>query len=149
MEIPFSNSSIKPLILSGPSGAGKGTLVKMLLEKYPALFKLSVSLTTRDPRPNERHGIEYYFVKDEEFRSEITKNAFVEHCDVHGKCYGTHKEKLLEIIQQGMIPLLDVDVQGGIKIHSQYPDWHYVFLNTKNIEDLEVRLKRRGTETEE
>lgn len=96
----------KPLVISGCSGSGKGTLINFLLTKYPDLFELSISYTTRRPRQGEMHGREYYFVAKEEFQKEIEKDVFAEYCEVHGNYYGTHKGKLNEIINKGKVFIL-------------------------------------------
>lgn len=96
----------RPLVISGCSGVGKGTLIKFLLEKYPEVFELSISYTTRRPRQGEVHGREYYFVTKEEFQKEIEKDVFAEYCEVHGNFYGTHKGKLNEIVEKGRVFIL-------------------------------------------
>lgn len=93
----------KPLVISGCSGVGKGTLIKFLLDKYPNVFELSISYTTRRPRQGEKHAREYYFVAEEEFNKEIEKGVFAEHFKVHGNLYGTHMGKLNEIINRGKV----------------------------------------------
>lgn len=93
----------KPLVISGCSGVGKGTLINFLLEKFPDIFELSISYTTRRPRQGEVHGREYYFVEKEEFIKEIEKDVFAEYCQVHDNYYGTHQGKLNEIINKGKV----------------------------------------------
>lgn len=93
----------RPLVVSGPSGVGKGTLVGRLFEQYPTYFQYSVSYTTRAPRPGEVHGKQYFFVSKEEFQREVLKDAFLEYCEVHGNFYGTHMGQMNEIMRQGKV----------------------------------------------
>ncbi|CAD8067368.1 unnamed protein product [Paramecium primaurelia] len=140
----------KPLIVSGASGVGKGTLLQMLFKQYPQQFVFSVSYTTRAPRPGEVHGQHYYFVSKEEFQKEIEKKAFLEYCEVHGNYYGTHLAQVQKVMKQGQVCVIEIDVQGAEKISKSMPNQcNYIFINAPSTEELRKRLTGRGTETEE
>ncbi|CDW78851.1 guanylate kinase [Stylonychia lemnae] len=127
---------LRPLVISGPSGAGKSTLIHHLLNKYSNKFKLSVSSTTRQPRSGEVDG-------------EIENGQFLEHNKVHNNYYGTHKAQILKTQSENKICLLDIDVKGARDVSKSDILCHYIFIQTKNIEDLRQRLLARKTETEE
>lgn len=144
-------SSPKLIIIAAPSGAGKTSVTKHLLRTLPGELAFSVSCATRQPRHHEQNGVDYYFITAEEFRHRIEKDEFVEWEMVYeGKYYGTLKKELERIWEQQKAPLLDVDVQGGINIQQQYPKQSLsLFIEPPSIEELEKRLRARGTETEE
>ncbi len=142
------------LVVSGPSGAGKSTICKELLEGNNLHF--SISCTTRKPRPGEIHGKHYYFITIEEFEKRIENNEFIEHANVHGNYYGTLKKEVLDLIKKGNNVLLDVDVQGAMKIKETSLDdeilkkcTEYIFIAPPSFAELEKRLRGRGTEPEE
>lgn len=137
------------LILSGPSGSGKSTVIQKLLATCELPLRLSVSATTRAPRPGERDGIHYWFWTHEKFEAELAAGAFLEWADVHGKYYGTLRREVDPYRDQGICVLLDIDVQGAEQIRRLYPDVVSVFLRTSTLDVLEQRLRSRGTETEE
>lgn len=112
----------KPLIIVGPSGVGKGTLIEELTKKYPNLFGFSVSYTTRDPRPGEVHGKNYFYIKKDEFKQMIEKDQFIEWFEVHGNFYGTSKGVIKDIQSENKIPLLDIDIQGTEKFCKVFPE---------------------------
>jgi len=136
------------IVISAPSGAGKTTLCKRLLQALPFLT-YSVSFTTRQPRKNEIEGIDYYFVSIEEFKKMIGRKEFVEWTEVHGEFYGTSSTFLDKIIKGGKDAILEVDVEGGINIKKHYPQATLIFILPPSWEELEKRLKIRGTETDE
>jgi len=138
-----------PIVISGPSGVGKGTLIKMLLEKFPNLFQLSVSLTTRAPRGTEKNGVEYLFVSKEDFNQEISKHSFLEYCEVHGNFYGTHKGQVKEIMEKGKICIMEIDVQGAEKIKNSGLPINTLFITPPDMETLKERLTGRGTDAPE
>lgn len=140
----------KLIILSAPSGAGKTTIVKSLMEKNLNL-RFSVSATTRKPREGETHGRDYYFLSEEEFRKLLANKAFVEHEEVYeGLLYGTLKSEVDQILATGNHALFDIDVMGGISIKEQYGDEALaVFIMPPGLDALKTRLMHRGTETEE
>lgn len=148
-------NTFKPLVLCGPSGAGKSTLTAFIMGEnspWKRYFAFSVSSTTRQPRAGEQDGVHYHFNTREEFEKEVEKGNFLEHNEVHGNFYGTHKSAVRGIMNQGKICILDIDVKGAMDIASKGgPEFacHFVFVQTNTVEDLRQRLVARGTETEE
>jgi guanylate kinase len=140
----------KIIIITAPSGAGKTSITKYLLEHIPQL-KFSISAATRRPRESEVNGKDYYFMPIEEFQQKIKKNAFVEWEMVYeGKYYGTLKSELERLWKEGKTPLLDIDVKGAIHVQQQYPDNSFsLFIEPPSVKELRRRLISRGTETEE
>lgn len=140
----------KVIIFSAPSGAGKTTLTKYVLQSFPQL-EFSVSATNRKQRPYEIHGKDYYFISTEEFKSLIQQNALIEWEEVYnGSFYGTLKKEVEEIWKKGHHVVFDVDVKGGIKLKKIFGHLALsVFIMPPSIDVLEKRLKKRGTETEE
>ena len=136
------------LILSGPSGAGKGTLGKLLLQEDDS-FCFSVSATTRAMREGEEPDVDYHFVDDQRFDELITQNAFLEYADVHGHRYGTLRGDVEHRLSQGKNVLLDIDVQGAAMVMARMPDAVTVFILPPSFEELRKRLIGRGTETPE
>ncbi len=133
-------------VVSGPSGAGKSTACK-LVRKILGI-NLAVSATTRQPRVGEKQGIEYNFLTMEEFQSKIKANEFLEYANVHGNYYGTLRAEVEQRLCRGENVILEIDVQGGIKVREMYPEAHLIFFKTPEISDLETRLRKRGTEDE-
>ena len=138
-----------PLVIVGPSGVGKGTLIHRLMKEFSDVLGFSVSHTTRDPRPGEEHGTHYHFTTHEEFRDRISKGHFIEHAEVHGNIYGTSIDAVTNVQQAGKICVLDIDIQGleSVKQTSFSPKTLYIA--PPNHEELEKRLRGRGTESEE
>ncbi|MBR4254379.1 MAG: guanylate kinase [Lentisphaeria bacterium] len=143
------------LILSGPSGSGKSSIYKAALGGIGGI-EFSVSCTTRRPRPGEVDGRDYYFITREKFDSLVAENAFAEHAEVHGNCYGTLKSELLDRVRRGIDVLLDIDVQGAAQLRRLCSDssefcnaCEFIFIMPPSFEELERRLRARGTETEE
>jgi guanylate kinase len=136
------------LVISGPSGAGKTTFVQRLIERFPDL-RFSVSATTRPQRPGETNGREYHFLSAAQFESRVAAGEFLEHADVHGARYGTLRSEVIPVLAAGRYPLLDVDVQGGLRVKRQMPDAVLVFLLPPSMQELQARLRARRTETEE
>lgn len=136
------------LIISGPSGAGKGTVVKELMKDNDK-YSLSVSVTTRKPREGEVEGVSYYFRTDEEFKKLIEEGALLEHAIFCGNFYGTPVRFVEEKLNEGKNVILEIEVQGAVQVKEKYPDAVLIFLTPNSIRDLEDRLRGRGTETEE
>ncbi len=136
------------VVLSGFSGAGKGTVLKVLLDKYPD-YALSVSYTTRAPREGEKNGVNYYFVTDEEFQGMIRENGFYEYACYTDCSYGTPRKYVDEKLAKGIDVILEIEVQGAMQIKQQFPDTPLIFLTTPSAEILRERLIGRGTETPE
>ena len=136
------------LVISGPSGAGKGTLVSKLLDKDPS-FTFSVSVTTRGKRPSEIEDVHYHFISDEEYDKLLAEDAFLEHACVHGNRYGTLKSEVYERMERGQNVLLDIDPQGARSVMEKEKDCVSVFVLPPSYHDLKVRLHTRNTEKEE
>ena len=141
----------KIIIIAAPSGAGKTSITKYLLKTFPGKLAFSVSCATRQPRNYEEHGKDYYFMSPEEFRKKIDNNEFAEWEMVYeGKYYGTLKSELQRIWNENKVPLLDVDVKGGLNVQDQYRDLTLsLFIEPPSLEELRRRLEKRGTETPE
>lgn len=136
------------IVLSGFSGAGKGTLVKALLKKYDE-YALSVSMTTRAPREGERDGIEYFFTTRERFEETIVQNGLIEYALYCGNYYGTPKAYVEEQLAAGRNVILEIEIQGALKIKEKFPDSLLIFVTPPSAEELKRRLEGRGTETPE
>ena len=136
------------LVISGPSGTGKGTVCKRLLEKNKDIF-LSVSATTRKPREGEIDGVSYHFYDEDKFRNLIAKNQFIEWAAFCDNYYGTPKAPVVENIENGRDVMLEIEIEGAMKVRAKHPEGVYIFLFPPSIEVLEERLKGRGTETDE
>jgi len=141
-------SSNKIIILTAPSGAGKTSITRFLLQKYPQLA-FSVSAATRPPRDNEKNGVDYYFMTIKEFNQKIKNNEFVEWEMVYeGKYYGTLKSEFNRIWQNGQVPILDIDVKGAIHVQQQYLENSFsMFIEPPSVDELKRRLESRGTES--
>ena len=135
-------------IVAAPSGAGKSSLVKALLAKDAAIH-LSISYTTRAPRPGETHGREYFFVSEAEFRERETKGEFLESASVHGNFYGTSRLVIEEQMQAGHDVLLEIDWQGARQVRKHFPDAVGIFILPPSIATLEERLRTRGQDAED
>ncbi|SPO03354.1 probable guanylate kinase [Cephalotrichum gorgonifer] len=139
----------RPLVLSGPSGVGKGTLYNLLFTRHPDTFALSVSHTTRGPRAGESNGVHYHFVPMQEFEDLIAADGFVEHAQFGGNRYGTSKKTIEEQGAKGKVVLLDIEMEGVKQIKNSGIDARYIFIAPPSEEILEQRLRGRGTETEQ
>ena len=133
------------LIISGPSGTGKGTLVKKLMDSDPSI-SFSCSVTTRKPREGEIEGIHYYFVSEEEFAQRVANEEFLEHATVHGHHYGTLRKPVEELMEQGKNVLLDIDPQGACSVMERATDYVSVFVLPPSFDDLRTRLHTRNTD---
>lgn len=136
-------------VLSGFSGSGKGTIMKNLLERYPDDYALSISATTREPRPGEADGREYFFKTVEEFEALIANDLLLEHAIYVGNYYGTPKEFVFEELGRGKDVLLEIEVQGALQVKKKYPEAVLVFVTPPSAAELRRRLENRGTETSE
>ncbi|HEY6955079.1 MAG TPA: guanylate kinase [Flavisolibacter sp.] len=145
------NTKQKIIIITAPSGAGKTSITRYLLNKYPDKLAFSISAATRKARGNEKSGVDYYFMSGEDFTNKIQHDEFVEWEMVYeGKYYGTLKSELARIWSEGKIPVLDIDVKGAIHVQQQYPETTLsLFIEAPSVDELKRRLQSRGTESEE
>jgi len=137
------------LVIAGPSGVGKGTIIKRLRDNHPGVFGFSVSHATRKPRSGEVDGLHYNFVSVEEFERLIEENYFLEHAKVHGNYYGTSFAAIQNVVDEGRLCILDIDVQGSRSARRAGLKGAYIFVSPPSLEELERRLRGRGSETEE
>ena len=136
-------------VVSGPSGVGKGTVNKRLFEEFGSAVAFSVSATTRGPREGEVNGREYFFISRQEFEKRVANNEFLEHAEYAGNCYGTPRDYVLSLLQRGVSVILEIDVQGAMQVKRRMPESVSVFILPPSFEELEHRLRGRGTETPE
>lgn len=136
------------LVVSGPSGAGKGTICSAVREKYPDL-EYSISMTTRTPRNGETEGVSYFFRTDEQFKKLVEEDAFLEYARVYDHYYGTPKKYVLDKIQAGRSVLLEIDIQGAMQVKKRYPKGVFVYIVPPSLEILSQRIHARGTDSEE
>ncbi|KAD5317553.1 hypothetical protein E3N88_17499 [Mikania micrantha] len=139
----------RPLVISGPSGVGKGTLINMLMKEFPSMFGFSVSHTTRAPREKEQNGVHYHFIKRDVMEEDIRSGKFLEFASVHGNLYGTSIESVDVVSDAGKRCILDIDVQGARSVRASSLEAIFIFVCPPSFEELEKRLRARGTETEE
>ena len=138
-----------PFVISGPSGSGKGTIVKEILKQAPERFALSVSATTRAPRPGERNGVDYYFISREEFERRIAAGEILEYTSYCGNYYGTPKSEVERLTAAGVNVILEIEIEGGMNARRLLPGTVLMFVLPPDAETLESRLRGRGTNTEE
>jgi guanylate kinase len=135
-------------VITGPSGVGKGTLIRGLMERHPEL-ELSVSATTRAPRPGEQDGVDYHFLKRDEFDRRVAGGDFVEHADYAGRSYGTLRSELDERVRAGKPVVLEIEVQGARQVRAAMPEAIQVFIAPPSLDALRTRLVGRGTDDSE
>ncbi|NLX65096.1 MAG: guanylate kinase [Clostridiaceae bacterium] len=136
------------VVISGPAGVGKGTIVRKMLEKDPR-FVLSVSATSRSPRPNESEGKSYYYKTREQFEEMIKNNELIEWVEYCGNYYGTPRDFVCDEIKKGNVVILEIEVDGALNVKRLFPDCVLCFVIPPDFEELEKRLRGRGTDTEE
>ena len=136
-------------VVTGSSGAGKGTLMKALLSGYADQYALSISATTRGPREGEVDGREYFFKTKEQFEQMIAEDALIEHACYVGNYYGTPKSYVMEQLEAGKNVILEIEIQGALAVKEKFPDTLLLFVTPPSAAELEHRLRGRGTETEE
>lgn len=144
-----ANSSLgKLIVLTGPSGVGKGTLLQKLLEKHPELY-YSVSATTRSPRPGEVDGINYYFTTRSDFEKLVAQGEFLEWAEFAGNYYGTPRAEVLDQIQSGKLVILEIELEGARQIKTSYPSALSIFILPPSFSELENRIRGRGQDSQE
>ena len=136
-------------VISGPSGVGKGTINKMLFDEVDGQVSFSVSATTRGPREGEVDGTHYFFISRQEFENRVANNEFLEHAEYAGNCYGTPRSYVLKLLDEGVSVILEIDLQGAIQVKERMPESVSIFILPPSFEELESRLRGRGTETPE
>ncbi|MCC0178286.1 guanylate kinase [Waterburya agarophytonicola K14] len=143
-----ANQLGKLIVITGPSGVGKGTLVNFLLQRHPQL-KLSISATTRQPRPGEVEGVNYFFLNKKDFETAILNQELLEWAEYAGNYYGTPKAGVIEEIKQGNYIILEIELAGARSVADLFPEALRIFILPPSIEELEQRIRNRGTNTEE
>ena len=138
----------KLIVITGPSGVGKGTVVKLLLERHPQV-KVSTSATTRQPRPGETDGVDYYFLSKQDFETAILNHELLEWAEYAGNYYGTPKAQVIEQINQGNYIILEIELAGARAIAEIFPEARRIFILPPSIEELEQRIRNRATNSEE
>ena len=134
-------------MVSGFSGSGKGTIMKELMKKYADSYALSISATTRNPRPGETNGVEYFFRTKEQFEQMIKDDALIEYAQFVGNYYDTPKAYVEEQLEAGKDVILEIEIQGALKVKEKFPDTLLLFVTPPSAEELKSRLVGRGTET--
>ena len=135
-------------VISGPSGAGKGTVCEAFMKKHPEAY-LSISATTRKPREGEIDGKSYFFISEEEFKNKISKGEFLEHAVYCGNYYGTPKDKAMEQLDAGRDVILEIESDGAMQVRAHFPEGVFIFVCPPGMEELRRRLTDRGTESPE
>lgn len=136
------------VVISGPSGAGKGTICKRLKEELRDL-KVSVSATTRNPREGEEEGTSYFFINEEDFIKKINNDEFLEYAKVYGNYYGTPKKEVFKQLEDGNDIILEIDIQGALQVKKNYPRGVFIFILPPSLSELNNRIERRGTDSKE
>ncbi|CAB0034514.1 unnamed protein product [Trichogramma brassicae] len=139
----------RPIVFCGPSGSGKSTLIKLLFDEYPDKFGFSVSHTTRNPRPGEENGKHYYFTTKDDMQKQIDSGEFIETAVFGNNMYGTSKQAIEDVQSTGKICVLDIEIEGVKQIKASPLQPLFIFIKPPSIEELENRLKKRGTESQE
>ncbi|TNY22697.1 P-loop containing nucleoside triphosphate hydrolase protein [Rhodotorula diobovata] len=143
-------SLLRPVVICGPSGTGKSTLLKKLFNEFPDKFGFSISHTTRAPRPGEERGVSYHYVTRDDFLDLVRRDGFIEHAEFSGNLYGTSVQAVEDVKKGGKMCILDIDTQGVKLIKANHPhlDPLYVFISPPSLSSLKARLTGRGTESE-
>ena len=150
-EEPMSNTEkYKPTVIVGPSGVGKGTLLKALRAQYPGSFSVAVSHTTRGPRKGEKNGVHYHFVSKEQFERDIADDKFIEHAGNYGNLYGTSKQAVADVATEEKVCVLEIDVVGAQRIKESEMETNFLFITVNGEHEVcRKRIKERGQESAE
>ena len=152
MHKTLNNKHENLVIITAPSGAGKTTLIKNILDhasNQDHKVYLSISHTTRQPREGEEHGKDYFFMNEKEFNDNIAANEYIEHAVVHGNLYGTPRSQIDNYLAEDYKVLLEIDWQGAVSVLEQYPNATSIFISPPSIEELRTRLEKRGLDSQE
>lgn len=141
------NTTKKLYVISGSSGVGKGTVLKGFMAKHPD-FMLSISCTTRAPRPGEQNGVNYFFLSKEDFKRNVEEDKFLEWAEFAGNCYGTKKKYIQQCLDDGMNVILEIETKGALQVKEKMPEAVLIFIAPPSLEALENRLRGRHTEDE-
>ena len=136
------------IVLTGPSGVGKGTLLKALLARHPELH-LSISATTRSPRPGEEDGVSYYFLTRQQFNGMVSNGEFLEWAEFANNCYGTPSQSVADQLQAGQWVILEIELEGARQVRETFPTAYRIFILPPSIEELENRIRGRGQDSDE
>lgn len=136
------------VVISGPSGAGKGTICSRLKEEFKDL-KVSVSATTRKPREGEEEGTSYFFINEEDFIKRINNDEFLEYAKVYGNYYGTPKNEVFKQLEEGNDIILEIDIQGALQVKKNYPKGVFIFILPPSLSELNKRIENRGTDSKD
>jgi guanylate kinase len=136
------------IVMTGPSGVGKGTLLRSLLQKHPDLH-LSISATTRQPRPNEREGEHYYFVSQAQFQEMVQQGQLLEWAQFAGNYYGTPRQPIVDQLEKGKLVILEIELEGARQVRQTFPGALQIFILPPSLQDLEARIRGRGQDGEE
>ncbi|MEM6252914.1 MAG: guanylate kinase [Cyanobacteria bacterium P01_D01_bin.156] len=155
-SVPLSSQAIAQrttlvgqlIVFTGPSGVGKGTLLRQLLKRYPDI-QLSISTTTRQPRPGEEHGKDYYFVSRSEFEAMVEQRELLEWAEFAGNFYGTPRQPLDAMIDRGHTVILEIELDGARQVRNSLPDAKQIFVLPPSMEELEMRIRGRGQDSDE
>ena len=136
------------IVVSGPSGAGKGTICDALRKRFP-LIQYSISMTTRKPRPGEVDGVNYFFTDNAHFEELLAEDAFLEHAKVYDHYYGTPKEYVFRMLSEGKLVMLEIDIQGAMQVKERYPQGVFIYVVPPSMDILADRLRHRNTDSPE
>ena len=136
------------IVLSGPSGTGKGTICRELLHSYPKL-NYSISATTRAPRNGEIHGVNYFFLSRDDFQVMLTHDDLLEYAEVYGSYYGTPRQNVMNLLEKGKDVVLEIDIQGAMQVKTKFPEGVFIYIVPPSLNELSERIYKRGTDTPE
>ena len=136
------------IVLSGPSGTGKGTICRELLHSYPNL-KYSISATTRAPRTGEQHGVHYFFLGRDEFNAMLESDDLLEYAEVYGNYYGTPRQNVMKLLEAGNDVVLEIDIQGAMQVKEKFSEGVFIYIVPPSLEELSDRIQKRGTDSPE